>query len=353
MSGTIILEFELERDTHNPLYPIQSDVPDVSGASSPSTVDSSAGDSSSGGDMTGGSSTDGSGRTLVSRDEPHTTRSLDSVTSSIMGHHESGPLENTPETEVNTPNATPDVPGTEYVDISADPSTCMPGMKDATTTTPDSGSSSNCSPDAGRPDVVQSPSENAAISLKNDANAPVASTSTPAAMTVSPISGLTGDSEWLPTAQQILESTTSHSKPIPALERLRKWGKSSAVSAPAESANLSVRARRAAARERAGGNPNASSNVGMMDVFAVMTQINEQLDAAPDLGSFLKVVAGVIKDLSQFHRVLVYQFDDMWNGQVVAELVDWNQTHDLFQGLHFPASDIPAQARQLYSSTLR
>ncbi|KAF7981483.1 hypothetical protein HWV62_33533 [Athelia sp. TMB] len=349
VSGTIILEFELERDTHNPLYPIQSDVPDVSGASSPSTVDSSAGDSSSGGDMTGGSSTDGSGRTLVSRDESHTTRSLDSVTSSIMGHHEPGPLENTPETEVNTPNATPDVPGTEYVDISADPSTCMPCMKNATTTTTDSGSSSNSSPDAGRPDVIQSPSENASTSLKNDANALAASTSTPAAMTVSPISGLTGDSEWLPTAQQILESTTSHSKPIPALERLRKWGKSSAAPAPAESANLSVRARRAAARARAGGNPNASSNVGMMDVFAVMTQINEQLDAAPDLGSFLKVVAGVIKDLSQFHRVLVYQFDDMWNGQVVAELVDWNQTHDLFQGLHFPASDIPAQARQLYS----
>ncbi|KZP05210.1 Fph type histidine kinase [Athelia psychrophila] len=87
----------------------------------------------------------------------------------------------------------------------------------------------------------------------------------------------------------------------------------------------------------------------MMDVFAVMTQINEQLDAVPDLEQFLKVVAGVIKDLSQFHRVMVYQFDELWNGQVVAELVDWNQTHDLFQGLHFPASDIPAQARQLYA----
>lgn len=81
----------------------------------------------------------------------------------------------------------------------------------------------------------------------------------------------------------------------------------------------------------------------MMDVFAVMAQINEQLGAAPDLETFLKVVAGVIKDLTQFHRVLVYQFDEVWNGQVVAELVDWNQTHDLYRGLHFPATDIPAQ----------
>lgn len=86
-----------------------------------------------------------------------------------------------------------------------------------------------------------------------------------------------------------------------------------------------------------------------MDVFAVMAQINEQLGAAADLDSFLKVVVGVIKDLTQFHRVLVYQFDELWNGKVVAELVDWNRTHDLFHGLHFPATDIPPQARQLYA----
>ena len=87
----------------------------------------------------------------------------------------------------------------------------------------------------------------------------------------------------------------------------------------------------------------------MMDVFAVMAQINEQLGAAPDLETFLDVVVGVIKDLTQFHRVLVYQFDESWNGKVMAELVDWTQTHDLYKGLHFPAVDIPAQARNLYA----
>lgn len=81
----------------------------------------------------------------------------------------------------------------------------------------------------------------------------------------------------------------------------------------------------------------------MMDVFSVMAQINEQLDAANDMDTFMKVVVGVIKDLTQFHRVLAYQFDEAWNGKVLAELVDWNQTHDLYLGLHFPASDIPAQ----------
>jgi len=33
----------------------------------------------------------------------------------------------------------------------------------------------------------------------------------------------------------------------------------------------------------------------------------------------------------------------------VAELVDWNATKDLYRGLHFPATDIPAQARELYT----
>ena len=86
----------------------------------------------------------------------------------------------------------------------------------------------------------------------------------------------------------------------------------------------------------------------MMDVFAVMGQINEQLGAADNLETFLKVTVGVIKDLTQFHRVLVYQFDEVWNGQVVSELVDWSQTHDLYKGLHFPASDIPAQVSFLF-----
>ena len=91
----------------------------------------------------------------------------------------------------------------------------------------------------------------------------------------------------------------------------------------------------------------------MMDVFAVMAQINEQLGAAHDLEAFLKVVVGIIKDLTQFHRVLVYQFDEVWNGKVMSELVDWSQTHDLFHGLHFPASDIPPQVSVLPSQAAR
>lgn len=86
-----------------------------------------------------------------------------------------------------------------------------------------------------------------------------------------------------------------------------------------------------------------------MDVFAVLGQINEQLGSATDLESFLKICVGVVQDLCRFHRVLLYQFDEHYNGQVVAELVEWGKTTDLFKGLMFPAADIPAQARQLYA----
>ncbi len=151
----------------------------------------------------------------------------------------------------------------------------------------------------------------------------------------------------------ILESTTSHAKPLRALERMRRMTRSAAT---ASGRNITEEAakggafgggrgpgRRQARRDGAG-----AGGVGTMDVFAVLAQINDQLGAAPDIETFLKVVVGVIKDLTQFHRCLVYSFDSQWNGQVVAELVDWSKTHDLYKGLMFPMTDIPAQARDLY-----
>lgn len=85
-----------------------------------------------------------------------------------------------------------------------------------------------------------------------------------------------------------------------------------------------------------------------MEVFGILNQIQEQLARANDLDTLLNTTAGLVKELTGFHRVLIYQFDSTWNGLVVAELVNPNATIDLYKGLHFPASDIPAQARELY-----
>ncbi|KAI5255211.1 hypothetical protein E4T42_01980 [Aureobasidium subglaciale] len=86
-----------------------------------------------------------------------------------------------------------------------------------------------------------------------------------------------------------------------------------------------------------------------MEVFNVMSQVQEQLASAPNLDKFLKILVGVVKELTGFHRVMVYQFDAQWNGRVVTELVDPRATKDLYKGLNFPASDIPKQAREMYN----
>ncbi|RKF64783.1 Phytochrome-like protein cph1 [Erysiphe neolycopersici] len=87
-----------------------------------------------------------------------------------------------------------------------------------------------------------------------------------------------------------------------------------------------------------------------IDMSYTISQVLEQLTAAPDSDSFCKILAGIVKELTGFHRVMIYQFDASYNGRVVSEVVDPRVTHDLYRGLNFPASDIPPQARQLYQT---
>lgn len=57
-----------------------------------------------------------------------------------------------------------------------------------------------------------------------------------------------------------------------------------------------------------------------------------------------------VKDIIEFDRVMVYQFMEDGHGVVVAE--SKNDDLDPWLGLHYPASDIPKQARELYKSNL-
>jgi GAF domain-containing protein len=58
------------------------------------------------------------------------------------------------------------------------------------------------------------------------------------------------------------------------------------------------------------------------------------------------IAAEEVRRLTGFDRVMVYRFDEEWNGEVVAE--DRAEGLNSFLGLRYPASDIPAQARALY-----
>jgi photoactive yellow protein len=61
-----------------------------------------------------------------------------------------------------------------------------------------------------------------------------------------------------------------------------------------------------------------------------------------------QTAARAVRALTGFDRVLVYRFDEDWNGEVIAEdkALDWDQS---FVGLRFPAADVPRQARELYA----
>ncbi|PYH97174.1 sensor histidine kinase/response regulator [Aspergillus ellipticus CBS 707.79] len=85
-----------------------------------------------------------------------------------------------------------------------------------------------------------------------------------------------------------------------------------------------------------------------MEVFSIVSQIQDQLGDTTSLDELLNVTVGIVKELTGFHRVMIYQFDSEANGYVMAELVDTKMTKDLYKGLHFPAADIPRQARDLY-----
>jgi chemotaxis family two-component system sensor kinase Cph1 len=57
-------------------------------------------------------------------------------------------------------------------------------------------------------------------------------------------------------------------------------------------------------------------------------------------------LAPLIRTLTDYDRVMVYRFDRDGHGEVVAE--DKASEMEPFLGLHYPATDIPVQARKLY-----
>ncbi|CAD6913701.1 unnamed protein product [Tilletia controversa] len=153
--------------------------------------------------------------------------------------------------------------------------------------------------------------------------------------------GLEGQ-PYSPDEDDVVEATQSSSKPLKALARLRLSKRRTAHG---------DRRRRPGAGGPgfgAGVGPSGDSDDISLDMFGILSQANEQLAAQSDLASFLKVAVGIVREITTFSRVMIYQFDEHWNGQVVCELVNWSDTHDLYRGLHFPASDIPAQARAMY-----
>ncbi|MBL9027751.1 MAG: GAF domain-containing protein [Myxococcales bacterium] len=57
-----------------------------------------------------------------------------------------------------------------------------------------------------------------------------------------------------------------------------------------------------------------------------------------------------VRRLTGYDRVMVYRFAPDWSGHVIAETLAEGQARESYLGLHYPESDIPAQARALFLS---
>lgn len=72
-----------------------------------------------------------------------------------------------------------------------------------------------------------------------------------------------------------------------------------------------------------------------------------RLQAATDVATICTDLAEEVRRLTGYDRVKVYRFAADWNGEVIAESNRGNMPSYL--GLHFPATDIPVQARALFA----
>ncbi|MFO1248685.1 MAG: HWE histidine kinase domain-containing protein [Alphaproteobacteria bacterium] len=83
-----------------------------------------------------------------------------------------------------------------------------------------------------------------------------------------------------------------------------------------------------------------------MEASAMVRAMIARVGQADSFAAFLREGARQVRALTGFDRVKVYRFDEQGSGEVIAEAL--RPGVDSFLGMHYPASDIPPQARTLY-----
>lgn len=91
---------------------------------------------------------------------------------------------------------------------------------------------------------------------------------------------------------------------------------------------------------------NAAETGTLDTLYPKIRAFVDELHTLRTIEALNAAVASQVRQITGFDRVMIYRFDNQWNGTVVAE--DRNERLPSYLDLRFPASDIPAQARELY-----
>lgn len=84
-----------------------------------------------------------------------------------------------------------------------------------------------------------------------------------------------------------------------------------------------------------------------MNQLELLNRITRKIRRSLELQEILDAAVTEVRAFLKSDRVKIYKFDGDGNGQVIAEALNGNRLPSL-KGLHFPAGDIPPQARELF-----
>jgi len=94
---------------------------------------------------------------------------------------------------------------------------------------------------------------------------------------------------------------------------------------------------------------NAGTDDSFIAIYQELKYVMQAVEAEQTTEDTCRIAITELKKISGFDKIMVYRFDEEWNGDVIAEVKE--EGMDAYIGLKFPASDIPRQARELYRKT--
>jgi len=84
-------------------------------------------------------------------------------------------------------------------------------------------------------------------------------------------------------------------------------------------------------------------------LLSQLTAAVQRISSTPNIGTLADAIVQCVREMSGYDRVMVYKFDPDGHGKIIAEARD--PRLESLLGHHYPASDIPQRARELYIRT--